>query len=331
MDSVPGSDAWDFFLGRRRTRFVSPHRLKTLTRSSTGIAYIVLTAGCFATSDATVKHLGAALPVLVLLWSRYLFQTTLMAGLQATRRGWRRMFHSGHPRLQVLRAGLLLGNASCSFAGLQYLPLAEFTALAMLAPMASTLLASTVLHERVTPSRWAMVGLGFVGMLVIVRPGGASLGWAVALPIAGALFFAAFQIVTQRLNAVDDMVTTNLFSGLGALVLLCFAVAVLPVDLVPTLSHATTEQWLLIGLVGAVATAGQACMVMAIRAAPLSTLTPFGYAQIAFAALISWLLFRHAPDRLAAVGMGLIAFGGAATVWLNARENVLAAQGRQAA
>jgi drug/metabolite transporter (DMT)-like permease len=249
-----------------------------------------------------------------------------MATLQATRRGWRNMLHSGHPRMQALRAGLLLGNATCSFVGLQHLPLAEFTALAMLAPMASTLLASTVLRERVTASRWAMVGLGFVGMLVIVRPGSGSLGWAAAFPIAGALFFAAFQIVTQRLNTVDDMVTTNLFSGLGALVLLCFALVVLPVDLVPTLRNATSEQWLLIGLVGAVATAGQACMVMAIRSAPLSTLTPFGYAQIAFAAMISWLLFRHAPDRLAAIGMGLIALGGVATVWLNSRETASASQ-----
>jgi drug/metabolite transporter (DMT)-like permease len=294
--------------------------LKNPTRPGTGIAYIVLTAGCFATTDATVKHLGAALPVLVLLWSRYAFQTTAMALMQATRRGWRGMFRSGHPRLQALRAALLLANATCSFVGLQYLPLAEFTALAMLAPMASTLLASLVLRERVTPARWAMVLLGFLGMLVIVRPGSGSIGWAVALPLAGALFFAAFQIVTNRLAEVDDMVTTNLFSGLGALLLLCVALALLPVDVMPTLSHASTSQWLQIGMIGAIATLGQMCMVLAIRSAPLSTLTPFGYVQIAFAATISWLLFRHAPDLWTAAGMGLIAFGGAATVWLNKRE-----------
>ena len=291
-----------------------------LTRPGTGIAYIVLTAGCFATTDATVKHLGAALPVLVLLWSRYAFQTTAMALMKATRRGWRGMFRSGHPRLQAVRASLLLANATCSFVGLQYLPLAEFTALAMLAPMASTLLASLVLRERVTPARWAMVLLGFLGMLVIVRPGSGSIGWAVALPLAGALFFAAFQIVTNRLAEVDDMVTTNLFSGVGALLMLCVALAVLPVDVMPTLSHASTGQWLQIGMIGAIATLGQMCMVLAIRSAPLSTLTPFGYVQIAFAATISWLLFRHAPDLWTAAGMGLIAVGGAATVWLNKRE-----------
>ena len=102
--------------------------------------------------------------------------------------------------------------------------------------------------------------------------------------------------------------------------MLCVALAVLPVDLMPTLSHASTGQWLQIGMIGAIATLGQMCMVLAIRSAPLSTLTPFGYVQIAFAATISWLLFRHAPDLWTAAGMGLIAFGGAATVWLNKRE-----------
>jgi len=137
----------------------------------------------------------------------------------------------------------------------------------------------------------------------------------------GALFFAAFQIVTSRLSSVDDTVTTNLFSGLGALLVLCVTLAVVPLDVVPTLRHASPTQWMLIGVVGVVATTGQMCMALAIRCAPLSTLTPFGYAQIAFAAMISWVVFKDAPDPWAAAGMGLIAFGGAATVWLNARES----------
>ena len=301
-------------------RGLRPRRLKNPPALGVGIAYIVLTAGCFATTDASVKHLGAALPVLVLLWSRYAFQTTFMALLQATRRGWRDLLRSGNPRLQALRAVLLLSNATCSFVGVQYLPLAEFTALVMLAPMASTLLASVVLRERVTPSRWAMVLLGFVGMLVIVRPGSGALGWGVAFPLCGALFFAAFQIVTNRLSSVDDTVTTNLCSGLGALIVLCMVLAVVPLDVVPTLRQASPAQWALIGIVGVVATTGQMCMALAIRCAPLSLLTPFGYAQIAFAAVISWAVFKDAPDGWTASGMGLIALAGAATVWLNSRE-----------
>ena len=294
--------------------------MKTIVRPGTGIAAIVLTAGCFATSDATVKHLGVGLPVVVLLWARYVFQTTLMAGVQMTRRRWRDLLRSSDPKLQALRAALLVGNATCSFVGLQHLPLAEFTALAMLAPMASTLLAATLLGERVSAPRWAMVGLGFVGMITIVRPGSGALGAAVAYPILGALLFAFFQVVTSRLASVDDMVTTNLCSGIGALVVLCAALALLPTELVPTLRGASRSQWLLIGVLGTFATLGQMAMTVAIRAAPLSTLTPFGYVQIAFAALIGWALFSHSPDGWSTAGMATIALAGIATVALNAAE-----------
>lgn len=306
----------------------SPGPLPPHARFGAGIGYIMLTAGCFATSDATAKHLGATVPILVLLWARYIFQAAVMASMQLRRRGWRDLVRSTHPRLQAVRAGLLVANATCSFAGLQYLPLAEFTALAMLAPMFSTLLAATLLKERVTPSRWAMVFLGFVGMLAIVRPGHGTLGWAVCLPVAAAALFALFQVVTNRLSAIDDTVTTNLLSGLGALLVLCVALAVLPIDAVAVLRQANTIEWLLIGMLGAVATLGQMSMTLAIRSAPLSVLTPFAYAQIAFAAFIGWVLFRHSPDRWSACGMALIAMAGAATVVLNARE---AAAARRAA
>ncbi|MET0210046.1 MAG: hypothetical protein ABW220_13460, partial [Burkholderiaceae bacterium] len=66
-------------------------------RTGAGIGYIVLTAGCFATSDATAKHLGATLPILVLLWARYMFQTTVMASMQMRRRPWRELIRSTHP------------------------------------------------------------------------------------------------------------------------------------------------------------------------------------------------------------------------------------------
>ncbi|MDB5819446.1 MAG: putative transrane protein [Rhizobacter sp.] len=293
-------------------------------RSSTGIAYIVLTAGCFATSDATVKHLGAALPVLVMLWARYVFQATIMASMQMTRRPWRELVRSGAPRLQALRSMLLVANAACSFVGLQYLPLPEYTALVMLAPVISTLLAATWLGERVTPLRWAMVALGFVGMLMIVRPGSGTLGPAVLYPIVAAVFFAFYQAVTQRLAAVDDLVTTNLLSSLGALAVTCVAVLLLPIDTVGALSGASTVEWMLLVGLGAVASLGQISMTLAIRAAPLSVLTPFGYVQIAFAAFIGWLMFRHSPDHWSLAGMALIAVAGGATVILNQREKAVA-------
>jgi hypothetical protein len=94
------------------------------------------------------------------------------------------------------------------------------------------------------------------------------------------------------------MVTTNLCSGRGALLLLCAVLVVLPLDVMPTLRHASAEQWLLIGVVGAIATLRQMSMVLAIRSAPLSMLTPFGCAQIGFAATV-WLNAREAAAHVA--------------------------------
>jgi drug/metabolite transporter (DMT)-like permease len=295
-------------------------------RVGAGIGFMLLTACCFATSDASAKFLGADIPILVLLWVRYLFQTSVMVAVQLKRRPWREMLKSGRLSLQALRAALLCANASCSFAGLQLLPLAEFTALAMLAPMFSTLLAATVLHERVTPLRWAMVLLGFIGMLVIVQPGHGTLGWPAALPVVAAALFALFQVTTNRLSTVDGIVTTNLISAIGALVILTAALLVSPLHTFAILGRASLGQCLLMGLLGIAATGGQLSMTMAIRSAPLSVLTPFAYVQIAFAATIGWLLFGHRPGGAAVFGMGLIMVAGAATIWLHARESKAFAQ-----
>lgn len=281
---------------------------------------MLLAAACFATSDATVKYLGQTMPVVLLLWARYLVQALVMVTVQARRRAWRELLASQHLPLQGLRALLLLGNAACSFFGIQHLPLAEFTALAMLAPVATTLLANFLLHEKVGHARWVIVALGFAGMLLVVRPGSGALGWGVAFPVAGAVLFAAFQIVTSRLMERDDMVTTNMLSGLTAWSVLCLLLLIFPTDALQSFERTGPVHWALVLCLGSVATLGQILLAMAIRTAPVSTLTPFGYSQIAFAALISWLVFSQQPDRMAAAGMLLIAISGALTVWLSHRS-----------
>ncbi|MDM0011228.1 DMT family transporter [Variovorax sp. J22P168] len=285
-----------------------------------GIALVLLTACMFAGSDATIKYLGGALPVLVLMWVRYMFQTSVLAAWQLARKGTLRL-RSRAPALQCLRGLLLLCNSTAAFYGVQRLPLAEYTALSLLAPVATTVLGALVLKERVPPSRWAMVGFGVVGMLAVVRPTGAgALGWAALLPITGALCYAAFQLVTRRIAIADDLVVTNFLSALFVTTAIGAALWVLPLDLAPSLLKATPTQWVLLLLIGIFATAGHLCMAGAVRLAPLSVLMPFAYAQIAFAMAIGWLLFDHAPDLWAVVGTLLIGLGGIGTVWLNGRD-----------
>ena len=286
---------------------------------NTGIALVLLTACMFAGSDATIKYLGGALPVLILMWVRYMFQTTVLAGWQLARHRTLR-FRTRVPALQCLRGLLLLVNSSASFYGVQRLPLAEYTALTLLAPVATTVLSALVLKERVSGARWAMVGLGLAGMLAVVRPtGGGALGWAALLPIFAALCYAAFQLLTRRIATADDLVVTNFFSALFVTLSLGAALWALPLDIAPTLRQATPQQWGLLLLMGSFATAGHVFMAGAVRAAPLSVLMPFAYAQIAFATAIGWLVFGHAPEPWAIFGTCLIGMGGIGTVWLNGR------------
>src|SRR5580698_6754765 len=131
-----------------------------------GIILMIATTANFAASDSTVKVIGGAVPLVALLFGRYCFQAIALCTWQA-RQGTNPFRNAGVLKLQLLRALLLLLNSACTFAGSRYLPLPVTTSLAMMAPLISTLLAATLLNEEVPKSKWSMVVLGFIGMLIV--------------------------------------------------------------------------------------------------------------------------------------------------------------------
>ncbi|GGD62554.1 DMT family transporter [Caballeronia grimmiae] len=286
-----------------------------------GIAIMVLTTATFAASDSTVKLIGAAVPLIALLSVRYLFQMIVL-GVWEARRGSFSLFRTDNAKLQIVRALLLLTNSACTFAALRYLPLPVTTSLAMLAPLISTLLAALVLKDHVPRSKWAMVVIGFIGMLMVVRPGGSGFTWTVIFPIASATSFACFQVVSSHLSRVDDAATTNFLTALVATIVLCVAVWADQAQLLPEIARVTAASWMLVAFMATMATVGQLLMLQALRRAPLSVLTPFSYAQLAFASCFSWLLFGQAPDLWMAIGMCVIAASGIGTVLMHGRKAV---------
>ncbi|QPF72971.1 DMT family transporter [Roseateles sp. DAIF2] len=288
-----------------------------------GIALIVLMATCFASMDSTIRYLGAFLPVLLILWLRYSFQAVVMLVwlLVARWRGRRDAFRAAHPRFQAVRGLLLLCTSAMSFYGVQHMPVAEFTAINMLTPVLVTLLAATVLHEPVSRLRWALVVGGFAGALIVIRPGSGLFGWAVLFPLAGALSYASFQVLTAKLSALESPYTTHFYTGLTGMLALSPLLALLPsLDIVGTLQAATPGQLGLLALVGLLGTVGHLLLILALGLAPTGTLMPFVYVQIAVAAAIGWLAFDHAPDGYAWLGMGVLSACGAASAWLNVRR-----------
>jgi drug/metabolite transporter (DMT)-like permease len=293
---------------RKRTRDLESERILA------GIGLVMLAVACFATLDTATKLSTAGVPILMGVWFRYAFQavatTAVLLPLQGTA-----LLRTRHPKYQLLRGALLLASSTLAFLSLRYMPLAEFTSVVLIAPLVITLLAATTLKEQVSPLRWALVAGGFVGTLVIIRPGGEAFNWASLLPLGLVASNAWFQVLTSKLARTEDPVTMHLYTGWVGTLLASIAL--------PFVWTSLPAWWLWAALcfMGFMATVGHFMLILAYQRAPASTLTPYLYLQIAFAMLGGWLVFSHVPDNWSLAGMGLIAVCGAAGAWLTARES----------
>jgi len=275
-----------------------------------GVLLILVSCLVLATHDGLSKHLTLLYPVFLVIWARYMAQTVLMAALFAPRMG-RRVFHTLRPGLQLCR-GLSLVSVSMLFiSGLSFIPLAEATAVIFLTPLLVTI-ASALLGEHVSRSQWLALGCGLIGVMIIVRPGGALFTPAILLPFGAAVSFTLYQLVTRRLSATDHPVTSNfLTSVVGSLVM---SVLVIFNWQTPTLHDA-----LLMAALGAMAMSGHLLLTNAFRFASAATLAPFTYAQIIFAGVVGFFAFGHVPDLGAILGMTIIIASGLCMAWVQGR------------
>ena len=276
-----------------------------------GVLLILVSCLTLASHDGLSKYLTQHYPVFLVIWARYLSQTALMIALFTPRMG-RRVFHTLRPKLQICR-GLSLVSVSMLFiSGLSYIPLAEATAVIFLAPLMVTI-ASRLLGEQVSRAQWLAVGFGLVGVMIIVRPGGALFTPAVLLPFGAALSFTVYQLITRRLSATDHPVTSNFITSLvGSLVM---SVLVFFNWQTPTLHDA-----LMMAALGAMAMSGHLLLTNAFRFASAAALAPFTYSQIIFAGVVGMIAFGHTPDLGAMVGMAIIIASGLVMAYVQGRQ-----------
>jgi len=278
-----------------------------------GIGLVLLAVACFATLDTATKVSTAAVPIAMGVWFRYAFQavatTAVLLPLQGTA-----FLRTRHPKYHVLRGALLLSSSVFAFLSLRYMPLAEFTSIVLITPLVITLFAATMLKEQVSALRWTLVGGGFLGTLLILRPGGAAFSWAMLLPLGLVASNAWFQLLTSKLAQTENSLTMHFYTGwVGTLIAslaLPFGWAALP----------SWHWWALLCLMGLMGTVGHFLLILAYQRAPASTLTPYLYAQIAFAMLGGWFVYSRIPDATSLVGIGMVAVCGAAGAWLTVRE-----------
>lgn len=267
----------------------------------------------FSSLDSLSKYLTGFHSVLMILWVRYLSQTLLLTAWQLPKLGWR-VLKVNCPGLQLLRGLSLLSISLLFLSALSLLPIGEATAVHFISPLLVILLAIPLLGERASLVQWLLVGLGFLGVLIIVRPGGGLLTPAMLLPVGSAACYAFYQLLTRRIGTRDSAATTNLITGLVGAIGMSLLLPLFWQGL-PPLPHL-----LAMASLGAIAVGGHMLLTVAFQYSSPVVLAPFSYLQIFFSTLYGLVLFDHAPDRGALLGMGVIALSGLGSAWLQARK-----------
>ncbi len=266
-----------------------------------GILWMLATAFCFVSMDALAKYLSQSYPVPQVVWARYVFHLLILALVLGPRLP--RVARTGRLGLQFLRSLFLLGATGLFFAALSFIPLADATAIMFVAPILVTAMSVPLLGEHVGPQRWASVVVGFLGALVIIRPGSDAMEPAALLALGAASCYGFYQIATRRLSATDAPLTTLMYSAaVGVLV----SSAAVPFFWV-TPSPADWLTMMGLGLFGAL---GHFALIKAFQAATAVTVTPFGYVNLLWAVLFGFVFFGELPDAWTMLGAAIIAASG---------------------
>ena len=278
-----------------------------------GILLVVLATLAFAIGDTMTKQQAMRHPVAVVIAVRYLVNLVLLTLFLGPRLGaglWR----VGHRWLVPLR-GLCLAIASLTMGlALQVMPLGETVAISYLAPFAVMLLAIPLLGERVGPASWIGVAAGFVGVLLIVRPGGGLAPLGVALALANAAFATGYHLLTRYLARSENVAAMLYQAALVGSVLF----GLLALGSLDDLAVGPADLAMMV-LIGVFSTLGHFLFTAAYREAPAALLAPVNYVHLAWAGGLGWLVFGHLPDGLGFTGMVLVCASGM-LIALNARR-----------
>jgi drug/metabolite transporter (DMT)-like permease len=278
-----------------------------------GILLIMLAVFLFSSMDTLAKFMLRSYPLAPLIWARYTVHFAFMIALLAPRMGLA-LVRTQRPVLQVLRGLALVASTGFFYLALAYLPLAEAAAISFVAPVLVASLSGPMLGERVTRRQWIAVSMGFLGVLVIIRPGGGLLSFAVVFPLLSAFVFALYQILTRKLAGRENPFTSLFYTAaVGTLV----TTLGLPFSWqTPTLPQ--VGMMIAIGCLGGF---GHFLLIHAVERASPSALAPFIYTQLMWSTLLAFLALGDFPDPGSLLGMLVIAAAGLLSInWKNVRQ-----------
>jgi drug/metabolite transporter (DMT)-like permease len=277
-----------------------------------GIALMCGALFCFSCLDATAKWLNQSVDPIVTVWARYM-SAALLTFLIINPHTHPGVLRTRRLPLQLIRSSLLFASTFCNFFALKYLQLVEAQSITFATPLLVALLAAPILGERIGWQRLTAIAVGFIGILVITRPGSGTMHPAALLSLAGSVAYAFYNIVTRMLASSDSIATTTLYSSLAGIV---FVTPVLPWVWTTPSSPLT---WLLLITTGFYGAFGHWLLVLAHARAPAAILAPFIYSQIIWMLALGYLLFGDWPDSWTFVGAGIVVASG---LYLLSRERM---------
>lgn len=271
-------------------------------RATLGVVLIVAAVLLFSVQDVIAKHLAMLYAPVVLAWMRFLAQVAMLTTAYGSKMKFD-LVRTRVPGWQLLRIFCMVGSNLIFLIGLRYMPLGEATAILFLAPIFVVLLSSWLLSERMMAAQLISIIVSLIGVVLILRPGAGLFSPAALLPLVSALFMAGYQMLTRKVMATDNAVTSMFLVSLGSFLVLSVSMPFFWV-LLPW------QVWLMVFIQAVFALVGHLMMTNAYRMASAAVLAPFTYFQIVFAAVAGFLVFKHVPDLWSAAGIFLVTAGG---------------------
>jgi drug/metabolite transporter (DMT)-like permease len=268
-----------------------------------GILQMVAATVLFVGMNATAKVLSAHLPAVEVVWARSAGHLLFIVSLLGPGHGWWRLFETNNLRLQIGRSVLQVSSQMLFFTAIGHVQLADATAVSFTAPLIVAALAGPILAERVGLGHWAAIGAGFVGTLIVLRPGG-GMNPYLLLILGSSICYALYQLLTRRAAAFDRPETSVTYSALVGTILLSILV---PFDWT---TPSGASQWIGLAALGVLGGLGHYLVAHAFAAAAASIISPFHYVQLIWAAAVGYAVFGDVPSGFTWLGAVVIIASG---------------------
>ena len=259
--------------------------------------------------DGFAKYLSDDLPILQITWARYFFTVAFVFPIMLFFYK-KQLVWSDKPKLQIFRGLILLSANICFFYAISVISLAKALTLAFIAPLIVTAFSPILLGEKVGFRRWTAVAVGFIGSLIVIRPGFLEFNLASMAALATGFFYGFYLIITRKLSTSDNPLLTLLITGMVGALLVSLIIPFYWVK--PTLN-----QWSLMAGIGVFACIGHLFLILSLKYADASKLAPLGYTEIIPNVIIGYYFFSELPDNWTYLGLFIIVLSG---LYISRRE-----------